>query len=356
MHLLHNLLAGALLAGMVAMSGCGNDNAAPQPGPGAGAAGGGGGGASPGAKISVYLLPKVKGIGYFETCAKGAQEAARELGNVELTYDGPVSGNADEAARLVRQWAQQKADVIAVSVNDPAVLAGAMKEARAKGSHVITWDADAAPDTRELLVNQASPEQIGSALVDTLAKDIGKGNAEAAEGEVAIISATPTASNQNEWIKHMSVRMIKYPKLKLIATEYSDDNQTKAKQITQDLIKAHASLKGIWAISSAAFPGAAEGIKQSGKVGSVQVTGLSTPNDMKKYVKDGTVTSVVLWNTVDLGYLTVYTAEAVATGKYKKGDTTIKAGRLGEKKIVDDQVMLGDILVFTKDNIDQFDF
>jgi rhamnose transport system substrate-binding protein len=322
-----------------------------EPGTTGGADGGG-----DGKKYSVYLLPKQKGLAYFETCAKGAQEAAKELGDIDLTYDGPVSGNADEAAKMVRQWAQKKADVIAVSVNDPATLDDAMKEARAKGSHVITWDADAAPDTRELLVNQATPEQIGNALVDALAKDIGGGNADAADGEVAIISATATAANQNEWMKFMNVRMIKYPKLKLVATEYCNEDQTKAQQIAQDLIKAHPNLKGIWGISSTAFPGAAGGIKLQGKSGQVQVTGLSTPNDMKKYVMDGTVKSVILWNTVDLGYLTIYTAEAVATGKYKVGNTSIKAGRLGEKKIVDGQVLLGDILVFTKDNIDKYDF
>jgi rhamnose transport system substrate-binding protein len=236
------------------------------------------------------------------------------------------------------------------------VLAPAMKEARGKGSHVITWDADAAPETRELLVNQATPEQIGNALVDTLAKDIGGGDASKASGEVAIISATATAANQNEWMTYMKKELAKFPNLKLLPVEYSDDNQTKAKQIAQDLIKAHPELKGVWAISSAAFPGAAEGIKQAGKAGQVQVTGLSTPNDMKTYVKDGTVKSVVLWNTVDLGFLTIFTAEAVASGKYKSGDATIKAGRLGEKKVVNGQVLLGDILVFTKDNIDKFDF
>jgi len=175
-------------------------------------------------------------------------------------------------------------------------------------------------------------------------------------GEVAIISATATAANQNEWMEYMKKELVKYPNLKLLPVEYSEDNQTKAKQIAQDLIKAHPALKGIWAISSAAFPGAAEGIRQAGKGGQVQVTGLSTPNDMKPYVKDGTVKSVVLWNTVDLGYLTIYVADAVARGKYKAGDATIKAGRLGEKKVVNEQVLLGDILVFTKDNIDTFDF
>jgi rhamnose transport system substrate-binding protein len=347
---LRTILAGLFFGAALFLAACG-DNSSPP-------AGGGSSGATS-TKISVYLLPKVKGIGYFETCYKGAKEAAAELGDIDLTYDGPVNGNADEAAKMVRQWALQKAGVIAVSVNDPAVLAPAMKEAKGKGSHVITWDADAAPDTRELMVNQATPEQIGDALVDTLAKDIaadaGVDPAKAA-GEVAIISATATAANQNEWISYMKKRLAQYPDLTLLPIEYSDDNQTKAKQITQDLIKAHPRLKGVWAISSAAFPGTAEGIKQTGRAGVVQVTGLSTPNDMKPYVKDGTVKSVILWNTVDLGYLTIYTAEAVATNKYKPGDSSLKAGRLGEKKIVDGQVLLGDILIFNKDNIDQYDF
>ena len=123
-----------------------------------------------------------------------------------------------------------------------------------------------------------------------------------------------------------------------------------------DVIKKYPQLKGIFGISSVSFPGAAEGVEQSGKIGEVLVTGLSTPNDMKKFVKNETVKSVVLWNTIDLGYLTVYVGDALARGKLEKGATKIQAGRLGEKQIVGDNVMLGDILVFTKDNIDQFDF
>jgi rhamnose transport system substrate-binding protein len=115
-------------------------------------------------------------------------------------------------------------------------------------------------------------------------------------------------------------------------------------------------LKGVFGISSVSFPGAAEAVKQAGKGGQVQVTGLSTPNAMKAYVQDGTVKSVVLWNTQDLGYLTVYAAEAVATGKLKPGATTFKAGRLGEKKIVGDNILLGNILIFNKDNISKYDF
>src|SRR5439155_4792655 len=149
----------------------------------------------------------------------------------------------------------------------------------------------------------------------------------------------------------MKQRLAKYPKLKLVAVKPCNESQKVAFEVSQDLMKAYPNLKGIFAISSVAFPGAAEAIKQAGKSGQVQVTGLSTPSNMRKYVEDGTVKSVILWNTNDLGYLTVQVARALADGKLKPGDTSIDAGRLGKKQIQGDNVLLGKILVFTKDNI-----
>ncbi len=215
---------------------------------------------------------------------------------------------------------------------------------------------DGKPGTREFFVNQATAKDIGYALVDALAKDIGGGDASKASGDVAIVTAALTAANQNEWMKYMKERLPAYPNLKLVATKPSNEDPKLAFQVAQDLIKAYPNLKGMWAISSVAFPGAAEAIKQSGQSGKVQVTGLATPNDMKAYVQDGTVKSVILWNTNDLGYLTVQVARALADGKLKPGDTSIDAGRLGKKEIAGDNVLLGKILVFTKDNIDQFNF
>lgn len=303
-----------------------------------------------GEKITIALLPKQKGIAYFTSCAKGAEEAAKELGDVELIYDGPTDGKAEKAASMIDQWVLKGVSAIAVSPNDPQVLAPAMKAAKEKGIKVLTWDADGDKAGRDWFVNQATAEQIGNALVDTLAKDIG------GKGKVAIITATLTAANQNEWMKYMNIRLKKYPGMTLVATKPSNENQKIAFTATQDLMKAYPDLKGVFAISSAAFPGAAEAIKQSGNNGKVMVTGLSTPNDMKAYVKGGTVRSVILWNTVDLGYLAVQAAHAAVKGDLKTGDKTFKAGRLGEKKIAGDNVLLGDILVFTKDNIDKYDF
>ncbi len=304
--------------------------------------------------ITVALLPKKKGIAYFSACAKGAEEAAKELGDVTLIYDGPTDGSPEKAAAMIEKWALKGVDVIAVSPNDPSVLAPAMKAARAKGVKIITWDADAPADSRDFFVNQATSEQIGDALVDALAKDIGGATP---TGQVAIITATLTAANQNEWMKFMKERLATtYPKLELVAVKPSNDDQKLAFQVAQDLMKAYPDLKGIFGISSVAFPGAAEAIKQAGRSTQVQVTGLATPNSMKDYVTGGTVKSVVLWNTMDLGYLTVRVAHDLANGKLKAGDKTFTAGRLGEKPIAGDNVLLNNLLVFTKENIGQFDF
>ena len=301
--------------------------------------------------ITVGLLPKKKGISFFTSCAEGAREAAKDLGNVEVVYDGPTESDATKAAELINQWALQGFDVIAVSADDTKILGAAMKKAQDRGVKLVSWDADTPVDSRSFFVNQATPEQIAHTLVDVLAEEIGE------KGEVALISSSQTSSNQNTWIVHMKKRLgSEYPEIELVAIEYPGEDQDRCLETARTLLKAHPNLKGMWGLSSVAFPGAAEAIRQAGKSGEVKVTGLSTPNPMKSYVDDGTVNSVVLWDTRDLGYLTIQVAEALANGKLKVGDTEFNAGRLGKRKVVGDNVLLGDILVFNKENIDKYDF
>lgn len=302
-------------------------------------------------KITICLLPKIKGISYFSSCSKGAMEAAKELGNIELIYDGPTDGDPKKQAEMIDQWVVDGVDVICVSPNAPDVVASAMSEARAAGVKVITWDADGVPGSRELFVNQATSNSIGEGMVKAMVDDLGAN----ASGDVVIISSDATSANQNAWIEVMKPALAK-TQLNLATIKYPGENASNALADAKDVIKKYPQLKGIFGISSVSFPGAAEGVEQSGNTGEILVTGLSTPNDMKKFVKNGTVKSVVLWNTIDLGYLTVYVGDALARGKLENGSTKIQAGRLGEKQIVGDNVMLGDILVFTKDNIDQYDF
>ncbi len=310
--------------------------------------------------LRICFLPKKKGSPYFTSCAAGAKRAAEELGNVELIYDGPTDGSAAKAADMVDSWALQKGDVICVSASNPTVQARAMLKAADKGVRVITWDADTPAEARDFFVNQATEQEIGYALVDALARDIG---GQPPVGEVAIVAADPSAANQNAWMKHMKVRLAeKYPRLNLVVVKFPGEDQKKAQQQTRDLLAAYPNLKGIWGISSVSFPAAAEAVLQSPWAGKVYVTGLSTPNVMKKYVvpadssQPAVVKSVVLWSTEDLGYLTIRAAAALAQGTLKKGDKTFDAGRLGTKQIVGDNILLGKILVFTKDNIEDFDF
>ncbi|MGD9857918.1 MAG: substrate-binding domain-containing protein, partial [Planctomycetaceae bacterium] len=145
-------------------------------------------------------------------------------------------------------------------------------------------------------------------------------------------------------------------KLNLVTIKYPGENGSAALADAQDVIKKYPDLKGIFGISSVSFPGAAEAVEQMGQSGRILVTGLSTPNEMKRFVRSGTVKSVILWNTIDLGYLTIHAAESLAHGKLKPGDAAVQAGRLGEKPIAGDNILLGDILVFTAENIDQYDF
>ena len=304
-----------------------------------------------GDKITVCLLPKIKGISYFSSCATGAREAANELGNVELIYDGPTDGDPRKQAEMIESWTVDGVDVICISPNAPDVVAAAMQDARAAGVQVITWDADARPETRSYFVNQATAQSIGEGLVETMIADLGP----QAAGDVVIVSSDATSDNQNSWIEVMKPALDR-SQLNLVTIKYPGENAGNALADAQDVIKKYPNLKGIFGISSVSFPGSAEAVEQAGRSGEILVTGLGTPNDMKQFVKKGTVKTVVLWNTVDLGYLTVYVAEALVTGKLKPDATSFRAGRLGELRIDGDNVLLGDILRFTRENIDQYDF
>lgn len=337
-----NSLTGVGLLSLVLLLGCGRPVSQPT--------GSSTEQASASRPLRIALLPKIKGISYFSSCFQGAQEAAKELG-VELLYDGPTDGDPRKQSEMIEQWTVDGIDVICVSPNAPDVVASAMKEAQAAGVKVITWDADGTPESRSFFVNQASATVIGEGLVSAMVNDLGADTA----GDVVIISAEATSSNQNAWIDAMKPALEK-TRLKLATIKYPGENAANALADSQDVISKYPDLKGIFGISSVSFPGAAEAVEQAGKTGSILVTGLSTPNDMKKFVKTGVVRSVVLWKTVDLGYLTIQVAKAVATGELQAGAGSMQAGRLGEKKIVGDNVMLGDIMVFTKDNIDQHDF
>ncbi|MEO5817161.1 MAG: substrate-binding domain-containing protein [Gemmatimonadaceae bacterium] len=297
----------------------------------------------------VAMMPKAKGDPYFISARKGADSAASALG-VELLWDGPTDLDPAKQNEVVEAWITRGVDAIAVSVENKEAISTVLRKARAKGIKVVTWDADAEKDARDFFVNQATPQGIGYTLTDEAARIMG------GTGEFAIITASLSAANQNEWIKYIRERLAaKYPGMKLVALQPSDGDRDRAFSETQTVLKVHPKVKVIMAIAAPAVPGAAEAVKQSGRT-DVKVTGLSLPNMCRPYIKSGVIESIVLWNTMDLGALAVRVAQAAASGELKPGASTLDAGALGTFEVAGDEVRLGAPFIFNKQNIDRFNF
>jgi rhamnose transport system substrate-binding protein len=307
--------------------------------------------------IKYLMVPKLTGIPYFQACKQGAQEAGKELG-VQVDYDGPTSADADAQLGLLEQVAASgEYQALLVACNDPDRVSPALKEARDSGMLVVTFDADAR-EGRQFFVNQASYEAVARAMLDVLAAQLPD-----LAGKVGILTSYKTAPNQSEWAKRIrSYAAQKYPKLQLLdETEHGED---RGKGITkaQALIAANPDLVGIIGLTSVAVPAAAEAVRQAVrqgnlKAGQIKVTGVSTPRDMREYVEDGTVKEFVLWNPVDLGYLTVYVADLLRRGKMPADGTgTIRAGRLGAIQVRNYEVLLGQPMRFNRKNIGKYDF
>jgi rhamnose transport system substrate-binding protein/rhamnose transport system permease protein len=302
-----------------------------------------------GRRTVIAMMPKAKGDPYFISCRAGAEEAAKELG-VELIWDGPTGLDAARQNELVENWITRGVDAIAVAVENRAGISTVLRKARGRGIKVLTWDADAEPDARDFFVNQATPEGIANTLTDEAARLLN------GTGEFAIITGALSAANQNEWIAFIKKRQAeKYPNLKLATIRPSDDDRDKAFAETQTIMRAYPNVKLVMAISAPAVPGSAEAVRQAGRK-DVNVIGLSLPNINKPYVHGGVVQAVILWNTRDLGYLTVLASSMFVENRFQPGAGSIQAGRLGAITIKGSEIVLGAPLLMNKANIDKYDF
>ena len=305
--------------------------------------------AGSGRRLVVAMMPKAKGDPYFVSCRVGAEEAAAAL-DVDLIWDGPTGLDAATQNEMVESWITRGVDAIAVAVENRASISAVLRKARNRGITVVTWDADADPDARDYFVNQATPEAIGQTLTDEAARLLD------GRGQFAVITGALSAANQNAWIAAIRARLTeKYPHLTLTTVRPSDDDRDKAFAEAQTIMRADPNVKLLMAISAPAVPGAAEAVRQARRT-DVRVIGLSLPNINKPYVHDGVVQTVVLWNTTDLGYLTVEAATLAARRAIPRGARSLDAGRLGTVALQDREIVLGPPLVMNKGNIDRFDF
>jgi rhamnose transport system substrate-binding protein len=313
---------------------------------------GGDGGNGDGGNLAVTFLPKNLGNPYFDTSSKGGKAAVEEFGGT-FAEVGPTEATPDAQVSFINTLTQQGVGAIVVSANDPKAICDALNEARDNNVKVVTFDSDTNTDCRDLFINQATAEGIAKVQVDLIAEQIGD------EGEIAILSATANATNQNAWIELMKADLeANHPNIQLVDVVYGDDDDQTSFDKTAALLQTHPNLKGIISPTTVGVAAAARYLSTSEYKGKVALTGLGTPNQMRDFVEDGTVTAFALWNPEDLGYLAAFAAKALIEGDITgaEGDT-FDAGKLGSYTVgKDGTVLLGDPYVFDADNIGDFDF
>lgn len=304
--------------------------------------------------LKIAFLPKQINNPYFTISDKGGEDAVNAVKG-EYKRVGPSDTAASSQVSYINTLTTQKQDAIVISANDANAVVPALQKAKAAGIKVVTYDSDTAPEGRDLFINQAAAEDLGRSQVQLLAKQIGPEG-----GEIAILSATPNATNQNTWIDFMKDELSKpeYSKFKLVKTAYGNDDDQKSFEETQGLLQAYPDLKGIISPTTVGIAAAARYLQGSDAKGKVKLTGLGTPNQLRDFVKDGTIEGFELWDPGKLGYLAGYAAAALASGTITGAEgEKFTAGDLGEREIgAKGEVLLGPPTVFDEANIDDFDF
>ncbi len=300
--------------------------------------------------VRIALVVKALGIGFFEAANKGAEEAAAELGNVEIIYTGPTDTTAEGQIEVINALIAQNVDAIAISANDTDALVPALQKAMDRGITVISWDSGVATAGRELHLNPSSSPLIGNMIIKLAADHLPDG------GQVAILSATTTSTNQNTWIDEMNKVMGNYPGIEVVATVYGDDLADKSYREATGLMQSYPDLDAIIAPTSVGIVAAAQAVVDAGKVGQVNVTGLGLPSEMAGAIESGASQSFAIWNPIDLGYSATMLAYQLATTDIvAEPGAEIPMGRMGTLTLDDNtEGAMADPFIYDASNIDEF--
>lgn len=303
-------------------------------------------------KIKIAFVPQLIGIPYFTAMEKGGQQAAEDLG-VEFLYTGATQASATEQVKIMDSLIKQGVDAMSLSVLDSSSTNPYIEKAQEAGIPVYTSDSDAPDSTREFYVAQATDEALGRTLMDRLAAQIDE------KGQIGIVSGESTATNLNTWISFMEKQQKeKYPNIEIVDIRYTQGGSSEqALKQAQELMTRYPDLKGLVAVASSTIPGVAQAVQQEGKAGKVKVIGYGSPATVKPFIEQGVMEESILWDAQELGYLTVWAGKMVAEGKEFEEVNEIKGISNpvtwdAENKIL----LLGDPLIITKDNVNDFDF
>lgn len=305
------------------------------------------------APVTVGFLPKLDTDPYFQVAKIGAEAAMKEIGG-KVVQQAPSQATADAQIEFINNLVSQKVDVIAIAGNDANAVAPALKRAAAQGLGVVSYDSDVSKSVRSVFMNQAKSDSLAEQMLESMGKLIGY------EGEFAILSSTPTATNQNAWVDFMKKKLSsepKFAKMKLVQVAYGEESEQVNQQQALALAQAFPNLKGIVIPAGIGLPAAARALEQAGLIDKIKITGLAPASFMKKYIKAGQAEDI-WWNVEDLGYLTYYAAQAYAQCKITgKAGETFEAGRLGKYTIGESgEVVLGPAVIVTPENVDVFKF
>jgi len=301
--------------------------------------------------FTIAVVPKLVGITYFEAARAGVEQAGKDLG-VNAVFTGPSEADAAEQVQMIQDLISQGVNAIAVSANDAASLTPVLTQAHDAGILVMDWDSPAERSVVDLSIKEIDYKTYAESTWDELVKAMGTD-----EGDYAILTSTLTAESCNEWIKFgLDYAKEKYPKLNLVTDPVTtNENVQEAYTKTLDLITTYPKLKGIIGFSSPAPIGAGQAVSEQSKQDTISVVGSALPNDAKTYVHEGAIDAVLLWEPAKLGYLTVYLADYMLKGNEVK-DGDMEVPNVGTISISGKEVIMGPPTVFTKDNIDNFDF
>lgn len=300
--------------------------------------------------MRIALVVKALGIGFFEAAAEGARDAAEELGNVEIIYTGPTDTTAEGQIEVINSLIAQNVDAIAVSANDTDALVPTLKKAMQRGITVVSWDSGVAEDGRQAHLNPSSNALIGNMIIKLAADELPDG------GEVAVLSATTTSTNQNIWIEEMNKVMGNYPGITVVGTVYGDDLADKSYREAQGLMQSYPDLDAIIAPTSVGIVAAAQAVADAGKIGQVNVTGLGLPSEMAGAIESGASKSFAIWNPIDLGYSATMLAYQLATeAATAEPGAEISIGRMGTITLDDtNSAAMADPFVYDASNIEAF--
>jgi rhamnose transport system substrate-binding protein len=300
-------------------------------------------------KLRIGIVAKSLGNGFFDAVHKGADEAAASL-NAEIIFTGPTTPTAEGQIETLNALIAQRVDAIAISANDPDALVPTLQRAMQRGIKVISYDSAVAKAGRQAHLAPSSDVLIGQTVAQLAAELAPEG-----KGKVAVVSATPTSTNQNSWLSKMQEALPQHPGLEFVGVVYGDDVADKSYRETVALVKQHPDLAVIVSLSSVGIVAAAKAIEDQGLTGKVKVTGLGLPSELVGYVRKGVVPKFAIWNPIDLGFATTQVAVRLARGESAAEGHPISLERVGTVAFDAEGVgAMAKPFIYDQSNVEQF--